>query len=220
MCWKWGTSLLIVIWAAREVASGSFSIRFKSDLHSNGPLCDGSMLIQMSFHLTAYWYATLVKSAALDQLHTGLFFLVSQEFHQKPWIYAFGLFCTGYGFLFSLFAIVQQFTWNGKIYWMVPNRVGGWVLRVIRESCALRRLDGDACSIPVPTCNLQSHRKTCPDPLSLRSRRHEQHNLFVLVPRRHDGVCGRARCALADLVPVTDALSTRKYCCSALLASP
>lgn len=120
-----GTSLLIVVWAAREVASGGFQF-VPNQLYIPMALFAMVVLIQISFHLTAYWYATWSK-ALLWTSYAGLFFLVSQTFHQKPWIYAFGLFCTGYGFLFSLFAIVQQFTWNGKIYWLVPNRVGGWV---------------------------------------------------------------------------------------------
>ena len=120
-----GTSLLIVVWAAREVASGGFQF-VPNQLYIPMALFAIVVLIQISFHLTAYWYATWSK-ALLWTSYAGLFFLVSQTFYQKPWIYAFGFFCTGYGFLHSLFAIVQQFTSNGKIYWVVPNRHGGWV---------------------------------------------------------------------------------------------
>lgn len=89
-------------------------------------LLAGIVFIQLLFHLTAYWYATWSK-ALLWAAHAGLLFLVSQVLNRRAWIRVFGFFCAGYGFLLSLFAIVQQFTWNGKIYWVVPNRYGGWV---------------------------------------------------------------------------------------------
>ncbi|MFY9936430.1 MAG: O-antigen ligase family protein [Silvibacterium sp.] len=84
------------------------------------------VLVQIAFHQTAYWYATWSKGL-LWMSYAGVFFLVSQTFHQKRWISVFGFFCAGYGFLLSLFAIVQQFTSNGKIYWVVQNRFGGWI---------------------------------------------------------------------------------------------
>lgn len=120
-----GTSSLIIIWAAREVASGGFEL-VPNQLYIPIAFFATVVLIQISFHLSAYWYATWSKGL-LWASYAGLFFLVSQTFHQKPWIYAFGFFCTGYGFLLSLFAIVQQFTFNGKIYWIVPIRLGGWI---------------------------------------------------------------------------------------------
>ena len=84
------------------------------------------VLIQITFHLTAYWYETWSKGL-LWASYAGIFFLVSQVFRRQRSISGFGLFCTGYGFLLSLFAIIQQFTSNGKIYWVITNRHGGWI---------------------------------------------------------------------------------------------
>jgi O-antigen ligase len=42
---------------------------------------------------------------------------------QKVW----ALFFIAFGALVALFGMVQQLTWNGKIYWVVANRNGGWV---------------------------------------------------------------------------------------------
>jgi O-antigen ligase len=58
--------------------------------------------------------------------YAGILFLASQAFERRHSVAAFGYFCVGYGFLISLFAIVQQFTSNGKIYWFIDNRKGGW----------------------------------------------------------------------------------------------
>jgi len=118
-------SFLIVIWAAREVANGGFHI-VPNPSYIPIVLFATIVILQLSAHLTAYWYATLQKGL-LWVSYAGLFFLVPQVFRQRRWISGFGYFCIGYGFLLSLFAIVQQFTSNGKIYWVVSNKHGGWI---------------------------------------------------------------------------------------------
>jgi O-antigen ligase len=120
-----GTAFLMIVWATREVANGRFHV-VPNQLYIPMALFAIVVLIQVSFHLTAYWYETWSKGL-LWASYAGLFFLVSQAFHREPWISGFGFFCAGYGFLLSLFAVVQQFTSNGKIYWVVPNRYGGWI---------------------------------------------------------------------------------------------
>jgi len=118
-------SCLVVIWAARETATGDFHI-INNQLYIPMVLFAGVVLIQISFHLTAYWYITWTKGLLWGS-YAGLFFLVSQVFHDRRPLFVFGFFCAGYGFLVALFAIIQQFTSNGKIYWVVPLRHGGWI---------------------------------------------------------------------------------------------
>jgi O-antigen ligase len=118
-------SFLVLIWAAQEAARGSFQIT-PNQLYIPMALFAGVVLIQISFHLSAYWYVTWTKGL-LWSSYAGLFFLVSQVFNQRRPLLIFGLFCAGYGFLLALFAIIQQFTSNGKIYWVVSNRYGGWI---------------------------------------------------------------------------------------------
>jgi O-antigen ligase len=118
-------SFLIVIWAVREVVNGGFHIT-PNPLYIPLALFGAVVLIQIALHLTAYWYATWF-AGLLWASYAGLFFVVSQVFHKQLWSSVFGFFCVGYGFLLSLFAIVQQFTSNGKIYWVVSNRYGGWI---------------------------------------------------------------------------------------------
>lgn len=118
-------SVLFLVWAIREVANGAFHIA-PNPLYLPVVLFAGVVLIQLAFHLSAYWYATWTKGL-LWLSYSGLFFLVAQVFRQRRWISVFGCFCVAYGFLLSLFAIVQQFTSNGKIYWIVTNQHGGWI---------------------------------------------------------------------------------------------
>ncbi len=118
-------SILVMIWAAREVADGGFHAVL-NPLYIPITLFAGVVLAQILFHLTAYWYATWTEGL-LWASYAGLFFLVTQVSPKQQWISVFGFFCVGYGFLLSLFAIIQQFTSNGKIYWVVTNRYGGWI---------------------------------------------------------------------------------------------
>jgi len=118
-------SFLFVIWAVREALNGGFHI-MPNPLYIPMALFAGVVLVQISFHRTAYLYATW-SEGLLWASYAGLFFLISQVLRQERWISAFGFFCAGYGFLIALFAIVQQFTSNGKIYWVVSNREGGWI---------------------------------------------------------------------------------------------
>jgi O-antigen ligase len=118
-------SLLLVFWAAREVVSGGFRI-VSNSLYLSMALFAGVVLVQIFLHRTAYWYATWSKGL-LYACYAGLFFLTSQVFQKRQWFIGFGFFCAGYGFLLSLFAIVQQFTSNGKIYWVVTPQHGGWI---------------------------------------------------------------------------------------------
>lgn len=119
------SAFLLVIWAAREASQGRFSIT-PNPLYVPAALFAGLVLIQLLFHLTVYWYATWSKGL-LWAAYAILLFLVSQGLNRTVWITAFGFFCAGYGFLLALFAIIQQFTWNGRIYWVIANRQGGWV---------------------------------------------------------------------------------------------
>lgn len=120
-----GTSFLFAVWAVREVVNGKSYVA-PNPLYIPIVLFASAVLVQLSFHLTAYWYVTWSKGL-LWASYAGLFFLVSQTFQNKVWMTAFCFFSAGYGFLLSLFGIVQQFTWNGKIYWVLPMRHGGWV---------------------------------------------------------------------------------------------
>jgi O-antigen ligase len=116
---------LVMIWAAREAMTNGFHL-VANPMYVPMALFGGVVLTQILFHLTAYWYATWTKGL-LWASYAGLFFLITQIFRQSKWVTAFGFFCVGYGFLVSLFAIIQQFTGNGKIYWVVYPRNGGWI---------------------------------------------------------------------------------------------
>jgi O-antigen ligase len=56
-----------------------------------------------------------------------IFFVTTQSLSRTAQVRTFAFFFVVFGFLVALFSIVQQFTWNGNLYWVVPNRQNGWV---------------------------------------------------------------------------------------------
>jgi O-antigen ligase len=118
-------SSLFAIWAVRAFFVGDFHV-VANPLHLPIAFFAGIVLLQLVPQRTAYWYATW-SSALLWCSYAALFFLAANVFARRHWLPAFGYFCVGFGFLLSLFAVVQQFTSNGKIYWAVTNRHGGWI---------------------------------------------------------------------------------------------
>lgn len=120
-----GAASLLLIWIAWEFSKTQPRIIFYPAFV---PVALFGMLIlfQLFFKTSAYWYATWFR-ALLWAAYGVLFFLVSQCFCRAAYAKGFGVFFALYGFCIAVFAIAQEFTSNGKIYWVVPNRNLGWV---------------------------------------------------------------------------------------------
>jgi O-antigen ligase len=120
-----GAATCVVLWAIRELASR------RLEVHSN-PLflpvaLFGALVgVQLLTGRTAYWYVTW-QSALLWAAYGMIFFIVTQCLRRTRWIKVFAWFFIVFGFLVALFAMVQQFTWNGKLYWVAANQYGGMV---------------------------------------------------------------------------------------------
>jgi len=120
-----GAAMCAVLWVVRHLASGRFEV------HGNVlflPIVLFAALVgvQLLTGRTAYWYVTW-QSALLWAAYGMIFFTATQSLRRTVWIKTFALFFTAFGFLVALFAIVQQLTWNGKLYWVVPNRTSATV---------------------------------------------------------------------------------------------
>lgn len=118
-----GAALLLIIWAAGEIAQGQFEVTF-NPLFIPALLFGGLIAVQLLLKQSAYWYATWQK-ALLWCAFGILLFLTSQCLPQPALRKNVGLFFTVFGFIVALFAIVQLFMPNGKIYWVIPNQ-SGW----------------------------------------------------------------------------------------------
>jgi O-antigen ligase len=120
-----GAALLLIIWAAGEIVLGPFEVTFAP---SFVPvlLLGGLVVGQLLPNRSAYWYATWQKFLLWCAFGI-LLFLTTQCLRQATWRRNVALFFTVFGLIVAVFAIVQQFTSNGKIYWIVANRHGGWI---------------------------------------------------------------------------------------------
>ena len=120
-----GAALCLVLWCVRELVSGRLA------LHGGALLIPIFLFatlvgLQLLAGLTAYWYATW-QSALLWAAYGMIFFVALQCLRRRIFVKGAALFFIGFGFVVALFAMVQQFTWNGYLYWVVPNRYGGMV---------------------------------------------------------------------------------------------
>jgi O-antigen ligase len=115
---------LLLVWATREFSKARPEIIFYAPFIP-ALLFGGLIVLQLLLRTSAYWYATWFQ-AMLWVAYGMMFFLVTQCFWQTALAKGFGIFFSIYGFFVALFAIAQEFTSNGKIYWVVPNKNLGW----------------------------------------------------------------------------------------------
>lgn len=120
-----GAAVAVMLWAVHQMLSRQLVIR-GNVLLTPVLLFAALVCAQLLSGHTAYWYVTW-KKALLWAAYGMIFFVATQCLHRRSNVKIFALFFTVFGFLVALFAVVQQFTWNGKLYWLVPNRYGGWV---------------------------------------------------------------------------------------------
>ena len=120
-----GSALLFLAWAGRQFLSGEMKIR-SSPLYSPAALFGLAVILQLSFNLTAYRYATLIASLEYVAYGIVLFLTIQSllDVHcSKVVIWIFVLF----GFALATFALTQNLTSSGKIYWIRIPRTGGAV---------------------------------------------------------------------------------------------
>ena len=120
-----GAVVCVLLWAVHQMLSPRLEIRGNA-LLTPVLLFAALVCAQLLSGHTAYWYVTW-KKALLWAAYGMIFFVATQCLRRRSSIKIFALFFTVFGFLVALFALVQQFTWNGKLYWFVANRYGGWV---------------------------------------------------------------------------------------------
>ena len=118
-----GAALLFLAWAARQVISGQLQIE-PSPLYAPAFLFAAVAAAQLGFGITANRYATL--TASLEYLAYGiLLFLTIQSFTGERSAKAILWTLTLFGFALAVFAVAQDLTSNGKIYWLLTLHNGG-----------------------------------------------------------------------------------------------
>ncbi len=118
-----GLGLLLLAWAAGQVMASEVRIQ-ASPLYAPSFLFAAVVAVQLGFGITAYRYATLVT--CFEYLGYGiLLFLTIQSLTGERSAKVVLLALTLFGFGLAIFAIAQDLTWNGKIYWLRTLHHGG-----------------------------------------------------------------------------------------------
>ena len=120
-----GAAVCVLIWAVGRLVCGTLELR-RSPLFVPIVLFAALVGLQLISGHTVYWFVTW-RTALLWAAYGMIFFVPTQSLHRKDELRTFAFFFVAFGFLVALFSIVQQFTWNGNLYWVVPNRQSGWV---------------------------------------------------------------------------------------------
>src|SRR5208283_2375600 len=119
-----GTATLFVLWGVLVIR------RRQVEIHWNWlylPLLGlGAItIVQCVFGLSVYPYLTKIELLKWAS-YLLLFFLTMESFETADQVRQFVWFLLSLGFVVSLFGIVQHFTFNGKLYWLValPSGAG------------------------------------------------------------------------------------------------
>ena len=118
-----GAAALLLVWAVRASVDGEFTMAWNPLLW---PLLGLWLVaaVQLATGSTAYPFATRIELLKYTAL-LALFFLGVQAYQTLEHWRAFVWFLLILGFCVSVFAILQHFTFNGKLYWMREIRYAG-----------------------------------------------------------------------------------------------
>lgn len=120
-----GAGLLFLLWATQQAVSGKLEV-VPSPLFLPALLFGSLVLWQVAAGQTAYRAAT-VSMAMLYCSYGLLSFLVIQVLSETAQVEVLGFVASGYGFAVAIFALLQGFSSNGKLYWLRSVQAGGWI---------------------------------------------------------------------------------------------
>ena len=118
-----GAAVLLLVWTWKALTSTEFHLIWSPLLW---PLL-GFWLVaafQLVTGMTAVPFLTRIELLKYSAL-IALFFLCVQSYRTRSHWRNFVWFLLSLGFVVSLFAILQHFTFNGKLYWMRELQYGG-----------------------------------------------------------------------------------------------
>jgi O-antigen ligase len=118
-----GCALTLLIWMAWQLAEGEVRIR-RNPLFAPMLALLGLVLAQIVFHRTAYLHDSL-SELWLYVAYGMLVFVATQIFQaDEISILWFGNAMACFGSVYALFAVLQGFTSENKIYWLIKPRAG------------------------------------------------------------------------------------------------
>lgn len=118
-----GAAVLLLGWVAKELKNGELKLIWNPLLW---PLLGFWLVaaLQLIFGITAVPFLTRIELLKYSAL-LALFFLSVQAYRTRDQWRNYVWFLLSLGFAVSLFAILQHFTFNGKLYWVRELQYGG-----------------------------------------------------------------------------------------------
>jgi O-antigen ligase len=118
-----GAAVLLLIWVAKALKNGELNLVWNPLLW---PLLGFWLVaaLQLILGITAVPFLTRIELLKYSAL-LALFFLFVQAYRTRSHWRNFVWFLLSLGFAVSLFAILQHFTFNGKLYWVRELQYGG-----------------------------------------------------------------------------------------------
>src|SRR5262249_23730691 len=108
-------SILLLLWAGKQVLSKRVELS-KNPLYLPALLFMGVVLAQILLQRSAYAYVT--KYQALQYVSFGIVLLIAAEcIREEGTRRIFALAMMLFGTLYAFFALAQELTFNGKIFW-------------------------------------------------------------------------------------------------------
>ncbi len=120
-----GAAVLLLVWAFGQIRNAQINILGNPlfvPMTGFGLL----VLVQIVFNLSAYRHQSQSR-LALYAAYGIVCFLIIQTLRRTRQVKTLAITLTTYGGIVALFALVQSFTANGKLYWIRTPSSGGWI---------------------------------------------------------------------------------------------
>jgi O-antigen ligase len=118
-----GSAVLLLVWAGKQLASGQLKLS-RNPLYPAALLFFGLILAQIALRRSAYGYVT--RYEALQYVSYGILLLIAAEsVIEERASKIFALAMTAFGISYAFFALAQELTANGRIFWIITPHHGG-----------------------------------------------------------------------------------------------
>ena len=118
-----GAAVVLLIWMASELAAREVRIRW-NPLFAPMLVFFGLVLVQIRGHRSVYLNDTLSELWLYIAYGILVFVAVQLLRADHDWMPRFGKTMAVFGAVYSVFAVLQGFTSEGKIYWLIKPRAG------------------------------------------------------------------------------------------------
>lgn len=120
-----GAAVLFLVWVAAQVVAGRITLS-KNPLYLPAVLFFLLILAQIALKISTYSYAT--RYAAMQYVSFGIVLLVAAECLQEENARKrFAIALIAFGAAYAFFALVQELTANGKIFWLHRPQYNGGI---------------------------------------------------------------------------------------------